>query len=156
MQLLFKNLSGILFCFFLALPAWLLGTHYPIIGAPVFAILIGLLLIFCFPSLTAATTPFSQKYPLGSGIKYTAKKILQLSIIFLGFNMNLLQVFQVGSESLAIILSTLTASFLTAYFVGKALKIDWQTTTLIGVGTSICGAQQLQQQLPLFTLKIKI
>ena len=34
---------GLLLCLILAVPAWLLGQAFPVIGGPVFAILLGIL-----------------------------------------------------------------------------------------------------------------
>ena len=67
--------------------------------------------------------------------------------------MNLFHVLQVGTESLSIIVCTLTASFLTAYFVGKTLALDGKMTTLIGVGTSICGGSAIAATAPVIKAK---
>ena len=39
-----KKLPGIMFCVILALPAWFLGNLFPLVGAPVFAILLGMVM----------------------------------------------------------------------------------------------------------------
>ena len=39
-----KYLPGILICLVLAVPAWLLGKQFEVIGGPVFAILIGMVI----------------------------------------------------------------------------------------------------------------
>jgi len=132
-----KMLSGLLACFIIAIPAWALGKLFPIIGGPVFGILFGIILAF-----------FKRPEKLEKGIKYTSKAILQYSIILLGFEMNLFNIIKVGGQSLLVMIFTLSASFLTAYFVGKALKIDSNTTVLIGVGTSICGGSAIAATAP--------
>lgn len=132
-----KQLPGILLCFLIALPSWFLGHQFPIIGGPVFGILIGMLIAF-----------FKKPIYFESGIKYTSKKLLQYSIILLGFEMNLFHVIQVGKQSLMVIFFTLTTSFLTAYFVGRWLKINGNTTTLIGIGTCICGGSAIAATAP--------
>ncbi|MGL5206927.1 MAG: YeiH family protein, partial [Acidaminococcaceae bacterium] len=148
-------LPGIALCFLLGIPAWFLGNEFPIIGSPVFAIIIGMLLTMGCPKVLTggqngdilAAPSFEQ------GVKYTSKKILQYSIILLGFSMNLFHVLQVGTESLSIIFFTLTASFITAYFVGKMLRLDGKMTTLIGVGTSICGGSAIAATAPVIRAK---
>ena len=60
---------------------------------------------------------------------------------------------KVGTESLSIIVCTLTASFITAYFVGKMLRLDNKMTTLIGVGTSICGGSAIAATAPVIKAK---
>ena len=137
MNVVKKNMPGILACLVIALPAWFLGIAFPIIGGPVFGILFGILIAL-----------FWQQKKIAAGIKFTSKKILQYSIILLGFEMNLFHVIQVGGQSLMVMLFTLTSSFLTAYFIGKALKVEGKTTTLIGVGTCICGGSAIAATAP--------
>jgi uncharacterized integral membrane protein (TIGR00698 family) len=45
-------------------------------------------------------------------------------------------------------LFTLTAAFLTAFLMGRLLGISGNTTTLIGVGTSICGGSAIAATAP--------
>ena len=132
-----KKGMGILMCFVIAVPAWLLGRAIPVIGGPVFGILFGIIIAL-----------FKRPESLEAGIKFTSKKILQWSIILLGFEMNLFNVIKVGGQSLAVMVFTLSASFITAYFVGKAMNIDGKTTCLIGVGTSICGGSAIAATAP--------
>lgn len=132
-----KNGPGLLMCFIIAVPAWLLGRTIPVIGGPVFGILFGIIIAL-----------FKRPDALAPGIKFTSKKILQWSIILLGFEMNLFNVIKVGGQSLAVMAFTLSASFITAYIVGKAMKIDGKTTCLIGVGTSICGGSAIAATAP--------
>ena len=128
---------GLLLCFIIAVPAWLLGRAVPVIGGPVFGILFGIIIAL-----------FKRPEYMEAGIKFTSKKILQWSIILLGFEMNLFNVIKVGGQSLLVMMFTLSASFITAYIVGKALKIDGKTTCLIGVGTSICGGSAIAATAP--------
>ena len=44
MEFLKKNYSGILVCLVIAIPAWLLGKAFPVVGGPVIAILAGMLI----------------------------------------------------------------------------------------------------------------
>ena len=44
MEFLKKNTKGILLCLCIAIPCWILGQHFPIIGGPVFGILAGMIL----------------------------------------------------------------------------------------------------------------
>src|SRR5438132_938188 len=129
-----KNLApGILLCLAIAIPSWMLGNIYPLIGGPVFGILIGMLLTLVFPDAKTF-----QK-----GVSYTAKNLLQYAIVLLGFGLNLFTVFKVGGQSLLVILFTLSAAFLTAWLGGRLLKLDGKMTTLIGVGTAICGGSAI-------------
>lgn len=137
MNQLKSNIWGVAICFSLAVPSWLLGKTFPIVGGPVFGILFGMLLAF-----------WKRPPALEVGIKFTSKKILQYSIILLGFEMNLFNVIRVGGQSLMVMIFTLSSAFLTAYVIGKALHIQGNTTILIGVGTSICGGSAIAATAP--------
>lgn len=133
-----KNGWGILLCLLIALPAWFLGTLLPVVGGPVFAILIGMILTLCL----------KDKSPLQPGINYTAKKILQYAVILLGFGMNLTDILLKGRQSLPIILSTITVSLLIAFLLYKVMKMPSHISTLIGVGSSICGGSAIAATAP--------
>ena len=83
-----------------------------------------------------------------SGITYTSKKILQLAVVLLGFGMNLSSVLQVGGQSLPIIVSTIATSLIVAFALYKALHMDSNISTLIGVGSSICGGSAIAATAP--------
>lgn len=78
---------------------------------------------------------------------------MQYSIILLGFSVSFQKVLQVGGQSLIVMAFTLCAAFLTAYLVGRALKISGNTTTLVGVGTSICGGSAIAATAPVIKAK---
>lgn len=110
---------------------------FPIIGAPVFAILLGMLLALFY----------HHRDKTKEGISFTSKYILQTAVVLLGFGLNLTQVMAVGMQSLPIIVSTVATALLVAYGLQKWLGLDVNTATLVGVGSSICGDQRLQRQL---------
>jgi Predicted membrane protein len=132
-----KLLPGILLSGAIAVPAWFIGTAVPVIGSPVLGILFGMILAF-----------WKRPAIFDGGIKFTSKKLLQYSIILLGFSMNLFNVFKAGTQTLVLMVFTLSATFLTAYFVGKLLRLKGNTATLIGVGTAICGGSAIAATAP--------
>ncbi|HER4669618.1 TPA: YeiH family putative sulfate export transporter [Streptococcus pyogenes NGAS438] len=95
-----RKLPGLLLCLLLALPAWCLGRLFPIIGAPVFAILLGMLLALFYHHCDKTK----------EGISFTSKYILQTAVVLLGFGLNLTQVMAVGMQSLPIIVSTIATA----------------------------------------------
>lgn len=137
-------LPGILFSAVIAVPAWILGKLFPIIGGPVLGIFFGILLTF-WRRPTACET----------GIKFTGKKVLQAAIILLGFEMNLFNVLKIGSQSLNIMIFTLTAAFLTAWIMGSYLKLVGNTSILIAVGTAICGGSAIAATAPVISANDK-
>lgn len=122
----------------LAAVCWFLGTAVPIVGGAVFAILAGMIIgVF-----------WKDKGLAAAGIKFTSKKILQTAVVLLGFGLPLTQIAQVGATSLPVIVSTITASLLTAFILCHALHVSSRTATLIGVGSSICGGSAIAATAP--------
>ncbi|MCR5834633.1 MAG: YeiH family protein [Selenomonadaceae bacterium] len=139
-----EYIKGIIFALIFAVPAWLLGQHFPIIGAPVFGILLGMLF-----------ANFKRPESFNCGITFTGKKILQYAIILLGFEMNFFHVLDVGSQSFSVMIFTLMTAFGVAWSVGKLLKLERNTTTLIGAGTAICGGSAIAAVAPVIGAKDK-
>lgn len=129
---------GVLLCLLIALPCWWLGQSFPVVGAPVFGMLAGMLL----------TLILRDKSRLQKGIAFTSKKILQYAVILLGFGLNLAEIARVGAKSLPIILSTITVSLLIAFLLYKLLKMPDNIAVLIGVGSSICGGSAIAAAAP--------
>ena len=90
MNFIKKNWKGVLLCLMIAIPSWILGKIFPIVGGPVFAILLGMVM----------TLLVRDKSALQSGITFVSKKILQYAVILLGFGMNLSVILQTGKQSL--------------------------------------------------------
>lgn len=131
---------GVALCLLIALPAWFLGKRFDVIGGPVFAILIGMVLALFIKDDAAL--------PFAPGIKFTSKKILQYAVILLGFGLNLSQIARVGARSLPIIVATITTSLVISFALHRALKIPTKISTLVGVGSSICGGSAIAATAP--------
>lgn len=142
-----KNGLGIGFAIILAAVAMLLSGlkigsfSLEVIGAPVFSILMGMIITMTVPGL-------AKKDNLKDGIKFTSKKVLQWAVIILGFSLNLGTILSVGSKSLPVILSTISTSLIVAFVMMKVLKMDGKVATLIGVGSSICGGSAIAATAP--------
>ncbi|MFV0516846.1 MAG: YeiH family protein [Aminipila sp.] len=138
MNVIKTNIKGIILCLCIALPSCLLGKYFPIIGGPVFAILIGMVI----------TQVIKSKATLQPGINFTSKKILQYAVILLGFGLNLSVIFSTGKQSLPIIISTITTSLVIAYVLHRLMHIPTKISTLVGVGSSICGGSAIAATAP--------
>ena len=132
-----KNYQGLLLCLIIGIFSWFLGESFSIIGGPVFAILLGLIVAL-----------FPRKEYFESGITFTSKKILQYAIVLLGFGMNLFDIFKVGGQSLLIIISTISTSLIVSYIISKLMKIPNNISILVGVGSSICGGSAIAATAP--------
>ena len=138
MEWIRRNGPGILVCLCIAVPAWFLGRTFEVVGGPVFAIFLGMVMALLWKEQGRAR----------AGITFTSKKILQLAVVLLGFGMNLSSVAKVGAQSLPIILSTITTSLVAAFVLHKLLHMDAKISTLIGVGSSICGGSAIAATAP--------
>ena len=133
-----ERLPGLLLCLAIAIPCWLLGKAVPVVGGPVFAILAGMVITLIWKDKGGAKT----------GITYTSKKILQYAVILLGFGLNLSEIAKVGLRSLPIILSTIPTSLVMAFLLHKLLRVPSNISTLVGVGSSICGGSAIAAAAP--------
>lgn len=138
MNFLKTNGRGFLLCLAIAIPAWILGSFFPIVGGAVIAILLGMIIAI----------PLKDQGRMAPGIKFTSKKILQWAVILLGFGLDLTVVLQTGKQSLPIIVCTITISLLIAFLLFKVLKLPPKIATLIGVGSSICGGSAIAATAP--------
>ena len=134
-----KYLPGILLSFGIAAVSIFLGGLLPLIGSSVLAIVFGIVL------------NNSMKLPAAfkEGLSYSGKKLLQYSIIFLGFSMSIGRVSETGISSLRISLITILIAFLAAYLAGRFFKMNRVLTILIGFGTAICGGSAIAAASPI-------
>ncbi|NNU77520.1 YeiH family protein [Clostridium estertheticum] len=128
-----NNFLGMALSILLALAAWKLGNLVPIVGGPVFGIVLGIIINNTI-GIPKVTLP---------GIMFTSKKILTWAIVVLGAGLSLTQVLKTGLSSFSVTIFTLAASFITAFAVGKLLGIPYKLKALIGVGTAICGGSAI-------------
>ncbi|WBW50251.1 YeiH family protein [Peptoniphilus equinus] len=140
-----QKLPGLLLALAIAIPAYFLGKLVPVVGGPVFAIVIGM----------ALSGLVADKHNLDAGIGFTSKKMLQYAVILLGFGLNLKVVLETGKESLPIILATISTSLILAYIVSKVLRIPSKIGILVGVGSSICGGSAIAATAPVIDAEEK-
>lgn len=117
----------------IAAVATVLGGLAPVVGAPVIAIVTGIL-------ITMVRPPSARLRP---GLAFVGRQVLQGSVIMLGLGLSLGQVVTTGWKSLPVLLGTLAAALAVARLVGAALGLRRDLRTLIGVGTAICGASAI-------------
>jgi uncharacterized integral membrane protein (TIGR00698 family) len=128
-----SNIPGIALAFVMAVGATMLGKYVPIIGGPVFGIILGIII----------NNTVGKPKAVVKGVGFTSKKILQWAIIILGAGLSLTQVWKTGFESLYVTIFTLSAAFLAAYGFGRLMGIPPKLKALIGVGTAICGGSAI-------------
>ena len=134
-----RNTPGLLLTALVALVALALGHWLPLIGGPVFGIVLGI----------AVRNLFSPGESYAPGLRFASKQVLQWSIIALGFGLSLAQVAKTGLESLSVTLVTMSMAFLTAWGLGRLLGVQDKLKILIGVGTAICGGSAIAAVTPI-------
>lgn len=126
---------GLLVAALIAGVSTVLGRLVPIIGGPVFGLLLGVVLAALAPPLRSAR--------LRPGVLLASRGVLQTSIVVLGTGLSLRQVARVGGGSLPVMLGTLAVALCGGWVLGRALRVRGDTQTLITVGTAICGASAI-------------
>lgn len=138
---------GMALCLIIALPSYFLGSAFEVIGGPVFAILFG-----CIVALIAKEF-LGGHSELKAGVNFTSKYVLQAAVVLLGFGLNLSQILTQGYRSLPIIIVTISTALIVSYLVCRALKMPRAISTLVGVGSSICGGSAIAATAPVIQAK---
>ena len=86
--------------------------------------------------------------PLVSYTGKISKKLLQLSVVLLGFGMSMGTVIKVGMTSVGVTVVSITATLVIGALLGKAFGIDRNLTTLLSSGTAICGGSAIAAMSP--------
>ena len=124
-----KIIPGLLLSLAIAIIATMLNQYVHLIGASVFALLLGMFINFFMKD--------TKKYK--DGITFTSKKLLKVAIVLLGTSLSVSQIIHVGKYSLVVMVFTLAAAFGFGYFIGKIFNMNWKLSSLISAGTGICG-----------------
>ncbi|GAA1589017.1 YeiH family protein [Kribbella sancticallisti] len=129
------RLPGLVVVLLLAAVAVPLGRLVPVVGGPVFGIVLGV--------LVGLLVPVVRSEGCRPGYDFASRHLLQVSIVVMGTGLSLQQVVRVGGGSLPVMLGTLAVALGGAWLFGRLLGVRGDTQTLIGVGTAICGGSAI-------------
>ena len=135
---------GLLLCIGIAALAEGAGSFAPLVGAPLFAIAIGVLIANAVPAIA------QQKSLRISDI---SKQCLKGGIVLLGASLDLGQIVHTGLGSLPLLAVTMASGLICALWLGKSMNIDWRMRCLIGIGTTICGGSAIAALAPVIRAK---
>ena len=127
-------IPGILCAAAVAAVAVLCARAAPLVGAPVFAIVLGVAIRAVLP-LPASLRP---------GLVFAARIVLQAAIVVSGFTLSLTMIARTGVGTLPVTLGTIAIALILAPLAGRLLRLDRMLQTLVGVGTAICGASVIE------------
>jgi uncharacterized integral membrane protein (TIGR00698 family) len=69
--------------------------------------------------------------------------LLQVSVVGLGFGMNVSSALKAGKEGILFTIISIVGTLTIGFFMGKFLKIEKKTSYLISAGTAICGGSAI-------------
>jgi uncharacterized integral membrane protein (TIGR00698 family) len=127
------TLPGVFVAVVVAIAATILAPYAPILGSPVIAIVLGVMLRSCV-ALPASLEP---------GIRYTARTVLQVAIVVSGLGISLTSIYRTGLGTLPVTLGTIALVLVAAPILGRLLQLDAKLRELVGIGTAICGASAI-------------
>ena len=70
-------------------------------------------------------------------------KLLQISVVGLGFGMNLTSAVNAGKEGIIFTIISIFGTLLLGYGLGKIMNIEKKTSFLVSAGTAICGGSAI-------------
>ena len=131
-------------------------TDDPVPGFPVRKALFLSLLAFCATPYAStgmglalgATFSLLLRNPWPKATAKYSRVLLQLSVVGLGFGMEIGQVWQVGKSSVAYTFAGIACTLAAGALLGKAMKTPRATSTLISFGTAICGGSAIAAMAP--------
>lgn len=105
--------------------------------SPAVALLTGIVFALVFPS------PFPKQS------KKASKYLLQISVVGLGFGINLHEALKAGSEGLVFTILSVTGVMLIGCLLGRWIKLPFKLSYLISSGTAICGGSAIAAVTPI-------
>lgn len=140
-------IKGFFLSVFVAVMGIIISRYIPknLISASVFALLIGMML----------NPKISGIGGFDKGLKFVSKRVLKISIILMGFNLNITEVANVGKYSLFVMSFTLFTAFFFGHYLGKLFKMNWKLSSLISAGTGICGGSAIASIAPTIEAEAK-
>src|SRR5437868_2418970 len=116
------------------------------------------LLCLLFAGLPWASPPAALALGVAFGLAFThpfaavsrswSKILLQVSVVGLGFGMNLQQVLQAGRSGFLYTLLGIAFALAAGWTLGKLLRVRANSSYLISVGTAICGGSAIAAVAP--------
>lgn len=79
--------------------------------------------------------------------------LLQVSVVGLGFGMNVTSALKAGKEGILFTIVSIIGTLVIGFFMGKLLKIEKKTSYLISAGTAICGGSAIAAISPVIRLQ---
>jgi uncharacterized integral membrane protein (TIGR00698 family) len=116
-----------------------------------FLLIIACLTPFASPPIALAlglVLAFTIGNPFPAQTKKITRILLQISVVLLGFGMNLTSVVKAGKDGILFTIATIFGTLILGFLTGKILGINEKTSALISSGTAICGGSAIAAVAP--------
>lgn len=129
-----KLLPGLFFVSFISIVSLLLNTYFlSFIETLTIGIILGIII--------KNTIGYNEK--LETGVTFSLKKILKWGIVLLGVKLNFDSLINLGPWILILVIIIVISAITIANILGKLFNMDKHLSTLLGVGSSVCGASAI-------------
>ncbi len=81
--------------------------------------------------------------------------LLQVSVVGLGFGMNVTSAMEAGKEGIVFTIISIIGTLIIGFLMGKSLNIEKKTSYLISAGTAICGGSAIAAVSPVIKAEEK-
>jgi uncharacterized integral membrane protein (TIGR00698 family) len=134
-----SKLRGVLIAVVVGIISYVLSMYTP---AAINSVMIALFLGITIGNTVKIPDTFT------SGITFTSSKLLELSILFLAFDINYSNIAKLGGFSFVAVAVVLFTILVLTVFVAKKFKCPGSTGWLVGFGTAICGSSAIAALAP--------
>ncbi len=86
---------------------------------------------------------FAGAHPWPAKNGKVTKILLQVSVVGLGFGMNMAALIAAGKQGVGFTMATIVGTLTLGFLLGRALKMNGHTAHLISSGTAICGGSAI-------------
>ncbi|WP_334329743.1 YeiH family protein [Companilactobacillus sp. HBUAS59699] len=133
MQKVIATLPGLGLSVVVAIIAKVAAIWLPSLGGATIAILLGIIL---------GNTFFKQS-TLSIGTKFSESKLLEYSVVLLGFTVTFQTIAEMGVPGLVYILMMMTTVIISAYAIGRKLGFSEKMSLMMAGGNAVCGSSAI-------------
>ena len=136
----------------IALTAAVTFAARELIQLPVFNIL-GAMIVAVIAGMGLRALWGSAAVPVQPGISFTAQYILRAGIVLMGLRLNIHDIWAAGWQTMALDISVVILTIGFIYSLGRRYMVEKKLSTLLAVGTGVCGAAAIGAIAPIIKAK---
>ncbi len=133
MKKLTESIPGLLLCIIIGIAAILLSKIIPLLGGTTLALFFGMLI--------GNIIGFNNKF--SAGISFIDKKLLPLTIVLFGVEIQSHLLLTAGFRLLVFVISIIIITILSSILIGRLFRMSLKSSILLGCGNAICGSSAI-------------